>query len=76
MDPAAQLALEVDLQMTVSISEARGATVRELRVGPLPEPEARELASFLLNRPEALTGDGPWKLAVAGGARTVHLEGV
>lgn len=73
-DAAAQLALEVDPEVTVVIAEARGATTRDLRVGPIPEPDARALVSFLLNRPGEIAGDGPWRLAVAGGARTVHLE--
>jgi hypothetical protein len=73
-DPAAQLALEVDPARMVVISEARGAQHRDLSIGPLPEPEARALAALLLNRPSEVEGDGPWRLAVAGGARTVRLE--
>ena len=73
-DAAAQLALDVDRKVAVVIAEARGATQRDLRLGPIPEPDARALVSFLLNRPEEVQGNGPWRLAVAGGARTVHLE--
>jgi hypothetical protein len=70
-----QLALEVDPSMTVAISERRDGDERVLRIGPLPEPDARALAAFLLNRravPAAALG--PWRLAVAGGVRTVLLE--
>jgi hypothetical protein len=75
-EPVAQMALEVDPAKTVVITEVRGPGQRELRVGPIPEPQARALVGFLLNRPsEVEDGDGPWRLAVAGGARTVHLEG-
>jgi hypothetical protein len=40
----------------------------------LPEPEARALAAFLLNRRDDPPADGPWRLAVAGGVRTVAFE--
>ena len=40
-----------------------------------PEPDARALAAFLLNRRDVpATAHGPWRLAVAGGVRTVLLE--
>ena len=70
-----QLALDVDPTVTITISERRDGDVRTLRIGPLPEPDARALASFLLNRRDVPpTAHGPWRLAVAGGVRTVVLE--
>ena len=45
-----QLALDVDPTVTVAISERRDGDERTLRIGPLPEPDARALAAFLLNR--------------------------
>jgi hypothetical protein len=69
-----QLALQVDPHVSVRVVERRGAEERALRVGPLPEPDARALAAFLLNRRELPPVDGPWRLAVAGGVRTVTLE--
>jgi hypothetical protein len=69
-----QLAFDVDPSMTVAISERRDGDERTLRIGPLPEPDARALAAFLLNRRDVPAADGPWRLAVAGGVRTVRLE--
>ena len=69
-----QLALAVDPRVAVAVSERRDGELRTLRVGPLPEPDARALAAFLLNRRELPSADGPWRLAVAGGVRTVRLE--
>jgi hypothetical protein len=71
---ADQLALEVDPACAVRVVERRGGTERTLRVGPLPEPEARALAAMLLNRNDELPADGPWRCAVAGGVRVVSLE--
>jgi hypothetical protein len=69
-----QLAMEVDPSVTITVVERRGGDERELRIGPLPEPEARALAAFLLNRRDDPPADGPWRLAVAGGVRTVAFE--
>jgi hypothetical protein len=70
-----QLALDVDPTVTITISERREGDERTLRIGPLPEPDARALAAFLLNRRDVPpTAHGPWRLAVAGGVRTVVLE--
>ena len=70
-----QLALDVDPTVTVAISERRDGDERTLRIGPLPEPDARALAAFLLNRRDVpALAHGPWRLAVAGGVRTVALE--
>ena len=70
-----QLALDVDPTVTIAISERRDGDVRTLRIGPLPEPDARALAAFLLNRRDVPpSAHGPWRLAVAGGVRTVVLE--
>jgi len=41
---------------------------------PQPYDEALVLAGILLDRPEGLTGAGPWFRPVAGGQRTVSLE--
>ena len=71
---ADQLALTVDPACVVKIVERRGEEERTLRVGPLAEPEARQLAAFLLNRTDAPPADGPWRAAVAGGVRMVSLE--
>jgi hypothetical protein len=71
---ADQLALEVDPACAVRIVERRGGDERVLRIGPLAEPEARALATLLLNRTVEPTEDGPWRCAVAGGVRTVSLE--
>jgi hypothetical protein len=71
---ADQLALEVDPTVTLSVVERRDGEERALRLGPLAEPDARALAAFLLNRREVPAVDGPWRLAVAGGVRTVRLE--
>ena len=68
-----QLALAVDPRVTVVVQELRGDSERSLRIGPLPEPEARLLAALLLNRGPEPEGDGPWRCAIAGGRRTVHL---
>jgi len=73
-DPG-QLALDVDATVIVRVSEQRGdGELRTLRFGPLPEPDARALATLLLNRREAPDADGPWRLAMAGGVRTVSLD--
>ena len=70
-----QLALDVDATVTLTVVERRDGDERTLRVGPLPEPDARALAAFLLNRRAVpARADGPWRLAVAGGVRTVTLE--
>jgi hypothetical protein len=69
-----QLALDVDPTVTITVVERRDGEERELRVGPLPEPDARALAAFLLNRRDAPPADGPWRLAIAGGVRTVRLD--
>ena len=70
-----QLALDVDPSVTITVTERRDGDERTLRVGPLPEPDARALAAFLLNRRDVpATAHGPWRLAVAGGVRTVLLE--
>jgi hypothetical protein len=71
---ADQLALEVDPAVAVRIVERRGGEERVLRIGPLGEPEARALATLLLNRTVDPPEDGPWRCAVAGGVRTVSLE--
>ena len=71
---ADQLALEVDPACAVRIVERRGGEERTLRVGPLAEPEARALATLLLNRNEEPPADGHWRCAVAGGVRVVSLE--
>ena len=69
-----QLALEVDRACAVLIVERRGGEERTLRVAPLAEPDARALATLLLNRTEEPPADGPWRCAVAGGVRVVSLE--
>jgi hypothetical protein len=69
-----QLALEVDPTVTLTVVERRDGEERALRVGPLAEPDARQLAAFLLNRTDAPPADGPWRAAVAGGVRMVSLE--
>jgi hypothetical protein len=70
-----QLALDVDPTVTLTVSERRDGDERSLRIGPLPEPDARALAAFLLNRRDVpSTAHGPWRLAVAGGVRIVLLE--
>ena len=69
-----QLAMEVDPAVTLTVIERRAGDERVLRVGPLPEPEARALAGLLLNRRDDPPADGPWRLAVAGGVRIVALE--
>jgi hypothetical protein len=70
-----QLALDVDPTVTITVSERRDGDERTLRIGPLAEPDARALAAFLLNRRDVpATAHGPWRLAVAGGVRTVLLE--
>ena len=72
---ADQLALEVDPACAVRIVERRGGEERTLRVGPLAEPDARALATLLLNRTEEPPADGPWRCAVAGGwSAIVSLE--
>jgi hypothetical protein len=70
-----QLALDVDPTVTITVSERRDGDERTLRIGPLAEPDARALAAFLLNRRDVpASAQGPWRLAVAGGVRTVLLE--
>jgi hypothetical protein len=69
-----QLTLEVDPTVTLSVVERRDGEERALRLGPLAEADARALAAFLLNRRDVPAADGPWRLAVAGGVRTVRLE--
>ena len=70
-----QLALDVDPSVTITVSERRDGDERTLRIGPLAEPDARALAAFLLNRRDVPgSACGPWRLAVAGGVRTVLLE--
>ena len=64
---ADQLALEVDPTCAVQIVERSGGEQRTLRVGPLAEPEARALATFLLNRKRAAARRRP--LAVRRGGR-------
>ncbi|MGZ4268618.1 MAG: hypothetical protein ACXVFN_02580 [Solirubrobacteraceae bacterium] len=71
-----QLALDVDPTVLVTVSERRGEDERRLRIGPLGEPEARELATLLLNRGDTPPADGPWRVAIAGGVRVVSLERV
>lgn len=71
-----QLRFDVDPSVLIDISERRGDEDRSLRLGPLGEPEARELASFLLNRTDAPPADGPWRVAIAGGVRVVSLTHV
>lgn len=41
---------------------------------PQPYDEAIVLAGILLDRPEGLSGAGPWFRPIAGGQRTVSLE--
>lgn len=69
-----QLALAVDPTVELSVVEQRGGEERTLRVGPLPEPDARALASLLLNRRDEPSEDGPWRCAIAGGVRVVELR--
>ena len=69
-----QLALAVEPIVALTIVERRGGEERVLRVGPLAEPDARALAALLLNRRDDPSADGPWRVAVAGGVRTVALE--
>jgi len=71
---ADQLALTVDPACVVKIVERRGEEERTLRVGPLAEPDARQLAAFLLNRTDAPPADGPWRAAFADVVRMVSLE--
>jgi hypothetical protein len=68
-----QLALAVDPPVFVFVEEARNGERRSSRFGPLPEPQARELISFLLHRAEPVDGAGPWRSAVAGGSRSVSV---
>jgi hypothetical protein len=69
-----QLALEVEPACALRVVERRGDDERTLRVGPLPERDARALAALLLNRTDEPPADGPWRCAVAGGVRVVSLE--
>jgi hypothetical protein len=41
---------------------------------PQPYDDAIVLAGILLDRPEGLTGAGPWFRPIAGGQRSVSLE--
>jgi hypothetical protein len=41
---------------------------------PQPYDEALVLAGILLDRPEGLSGAGPWFRPIAGGQRTVRLD--
>jgi len=42
---------------------------------PQSETQARGLIRALLGcAPQAMAGDGPWRRAIAGGIRTVHLH--
>jgi hypothetical protein len=68
-----QLALDVDPTVAIMVVERRDGDERRLRFGPMPEPDARALAALLLNRRNVPEADGPWRLAVAGGVRTVEL---
>lgn len=70
-----QLRLDVDRPVCLTVVEERGTDLRELRVGPLGEADARVLAALLLGRAAVPADDGgPWRGAVAGGSRTVALE--
>jgi hypothetical protein len=69
-----QLALQVDPDCEVEVVERRGEACRTVVLGPLPEPQARELVALLLNREDAPDAFGPWRLAIAGGMRTVALR--
>ncbi|MEA2227626.1 MAG: hypothetical protein QOF04_1256 [Solirubrobacteraceae bacterium] len=69
-----QLSFDVDPTVTITVCERRDGEERELRIGPLPEPDARALAAFLLNRRDVPDADGPWRLPVAGGVRTVRFD--
>ena len=60
--------------LIVETHELRGTARQDLVLSPLPEPEARVLAGLLLNRPGPVTGPGPWRCPVAGGARRVALR--
>lgn len=71
---ADQLALAVEPTVAVTVVERRGGEERTLRVGSLAESHARALAALLLNRTDEPPADGPWRLAVAGGVRTVALD--
>ncbi len=73
---ADQLRFDVDPTVLVTITERRGENERSVRIGPLGEPEARELATLLLNRGDAPPAEGPWRVAVAGGVRVVALTRV
>jgi hypothetical protein len=71
---ADQLALDVDPSVELRVLERRDGEERALRVGPLLEPDARALASLLLNRRDEPPEDGPWRCAIAGGVRVVELR--
>ncbi|MEP6952972.1 MAG: hypothetical protein ABI950_02780 [Solirubrobacteraceae bacterium] len=68
-----QLRFDVDPTVLVTVTERRGENERTLRLGPLGEPEARDLATFLLNRVDPPPADGPWRVAIAGGVRVVSV---
>jgi hypothetical protein len=73
--PDPQLALTIEDAVYVTVVEQRGANRRDLRVGPVAEGDARLLAALLLGRADVPAAeDGPWRGAVAGGTRMVHLE--
>jgi hypothetical protein len=69
-----QLALQVDVECVVEVLERRGSDERRVQLGPLPEPQAHALVALLLNRVEPPDEPGPWRLAMAGGTRTVMLR--
>lgn len=70
-----QLALAVDPACLIEVCERRGEHERRCTFGPLPEPQARDLAALLLQRTDAPgNGGGPWRLAIAGGIRVVSLR--
>jgi len=70
-----QLALDVDPTVTITVSERREGDERTPEGVYTLAPDARALAAFLLNRRDVPpTSHGPWRLAVAGGVRTVLLE--
>jgi len=69
-----QLALDVDPTVAIMVVERRDGEERRLRFGPMAQVEVRALAALLLNRRDVPGSDGPWRLAVAGGVRTVELQ--
>lgn len=69
-----QLALDVDLPCLVDVDERRDGEERTVTLGPLAEPQAQALVALLLNRADVPAEPGPWRLAMAGGTRTVTLR--